>query len=275
MFEIARANGLHADARVRVLAEDASKLSWAILSRYLSATRRIRAITVFEGVALDDVLSFGFNAVEAAVRLYDRDRQSGLTALRDLRLGRQTLAGVRRSLELARAGNADESEVSKSRLLRKRALELKGAETAVHQDNAKLFSVECEITRRPRLSFFKQLGIEARVEGRLVGGANIYAQDAALRSDRFDSDLPAAMLLARFHPRFYLIFSQGTDKNVVDRATSALKAFGSANVGVALQQKATLQLIRKPTMDLVQPDDYEGLRDRLLAEGKTGRVREN
>lgn len=276
LIALAQRDQWQGDAQIRTIAEGSAKLSWAILTRYLSAARRLRTVATREEVAIEELLSPGFNALEAAIRLYERHRDDGLTALRDLHYGRQTLAGVRRSLEFARAGNAVGSEVSKSLLLRKRASELKLAEAALHKDGSRLFGNGCSIIRRPPLQYFRQFGVDARVDGLLVGGGNVFTQDAGTRSDRFDVDLPASLLLAQYYPRFFLIFSQGADTKIMDRAEGALENFGATHVGVAYQQHSKLEIIRQVKNELSAPADYELLRDRLLrAENKSVNVSSN
>lgn len=261
----AREEEWNGDGQVRQLAERATKLSWGALARYLSAFNRIEAIATREGVAVEDLISDGFNSAEVAVRLYDRNREDGLTALRDLHHGRQTLAGVRRALEIAKGGQADGAVVAKSALLRKRKGEILGVEVALRDHGARLFGAGCKITRRPSLRYFKHIGVEARVAGKLVGGANILTPDPALKTDQIETMLPGALLLSNYFPRFFLIFSSGADPDAIDRTRAALKAFEAKHVSVATTVGESFQVEMEPVDRVPTAPGYEVLRDRLLA----------
>jgi hypothetical protein len=268
MLDHARRQGWEGDSRVRKMAEDATRLSWGVLARYLSVFRRLGTVSDREGVPAEHLISDGFNATEAAIRLYDRDRTAGLTALKDLHHGRQTLAGVRRDLELARGGSADGAIVSKSLLLRKRKGEIKEVEVALKEDGAALFGERCTIVRRPPLGFFKQIGVEARRDEMIIGGANILTPDAALKGDSIEAVLPAALLMATYVPVFYLLFSPGADPVAVVRAKTAVQNFEAENVGVATTAGSKFDILRHPKPRRPSDPGYERLRDRLLADGR-------
>jgi hypothetical protein len=215
----------------RKIAEAETRLTWGLLARYLSVMRRLRAVSSQEHISIEQLLSNGFNAVEIAVRIYERSPKDGLLALRDLNRGDLTLAQVRLMLESSKPGRADESAVAKGRLLRKRSAELEVVDLAMERGGHLIFGAGCRVARRPPLRFFRRAGLEARIDGRVVGGADILTPDASLKNDQLEAVLPAALLLAEFFPRFFLIFSPRSDEKVVQKANEALNIF-NAPVGI-------------------------------------------
>lgn len=85
-------------AEIKGLACAVSGYSIGLLNRYVSAFARTRLIAEASHLNPSDLLSPVFNGVEAAVKLYDVDRDRGLDALVQLKEGKTTLAAVRSKL---------------------------------------------------------------------------------------------------------------------------------------------------------------------------------
>jgi hypothetical protein len=268
LAEYSRDQPWNKDDAVRKIAEEATDLSWGLLARYLSVVRRLRAISSREGgIPMDRLLSNGFNAVEVAVRLYDRSARDGLAALRELHFGDLTLSQVRRMLENSKPGTADSSAVAKSRLLRKRGSEIESVERALEARGELIFGAGCRITRRPALRFFRRAGLEARIDGRIVGGADIMTPDASLKHDQLEAVLPTALLLAEFLPRFFLLFSPRSDDKVVERAKEALDLFDASSVGIIkVSEHDQLEFVREASKSSsrIRSDEYDVLKAKLL-----------
>ena len=172
----ASAIGLAEDT-IRRMAQDASGLSRATLGRYVAAVRKLKAAARAAGLPLIALLSPGFNAVEGALRLYERSETKGLETLQALAAGRTGLSEVKRAVSEDFASGED-TYSERSRLLRRRNLELQAIESALVGH----FSKDSFVQRRPALRCFRAPGWEVRglevadrdlqSVARVIGGEN-------------------------------------------------------------------------------------------------------
>jgi hypothetical protein len=269
LFKYVRGQPSAEEDSARKIAEAETRLTWGLLARYLSVMRRLRTVSSQEHVPIDQLLSNGFNAVEIAVRIYERSRTDGLLALRELNRGDLTLAQVRHMLKTSKPGRADESVVAKGRLLRKRSVELERVDRALERGGHLIFGAGCRILRRPALRFFRRVGVEARIGDRIVGGADILTPDASLKNDPLEMVLPTALLLAEYLPIFYLIFSPGSDDKVVQSAKEALDDF-NASVGIfKVSEHGQFDPVRQAGQVSQENRQYDQLKAKLRVVRKT------
>jgi hypothetical protein len=243
---------------VRKIAEDATGLSRGLLTRYLSTIRRVKAAAAAAGLALNEILSPGFNAVETAVRLYDRSPSQGLDILQDLARGRIGLRHVKRAVsqdfELEEA-----SFDPRSRTLRRRGLELQTVEKALA-----LFFPGDWLQRRPPMRYFRHIGWEIRdQDGVCKSGVDVIAAHTDEASSELEAVLPSAALLSHYFPRFYIAFSPNSPRRAADEAVGALELLGLPWFGVIkVQPDLSVDELRKPKgrPDPDRCSEYESLR---------------
>ena len=89
-------------AEIKAIACAMSGYTVGLLNRYISTYARTTLIAEASRLNASDLLSPVFNGVEAAVKLYDFDRDRGLDALIQLKQGKTTLTAVRTKLAEAR-----------------------------------------------------------------------------------------------------------------------------------------------------------------------------
>jgi hypothetical protein len=109
--------------------------------------------------------------------------------------------------------------------------------------------------------------LEARIDGRIVGGADIMTPDASLKHDQLEAVLPTALLLAEFLPRFFLLFSPRSDDKVVERAKEALDLFDASSVGIIkVSEHDQLEFVREASKSSsrIGSDEYDVLKAKLL-----------
>jgi hypothetical protein len=240
---------------------ETSKLSWGVVTRYLSTIRRVKAAAAAAGLETEALLSPGFNGVEAAVRLYDRSASEGLDALVGLREGRLSAGDVSDKLALR---DLKETESSRGMRLRRRGTAIDGVEKALAKESGRLFPKDSTVKRRPALRYFRRVGMEVRREdGTCVCGLDIMASDAGTAADELDEGLSKVVLLSTYFPRFFLVFSADYPAAAVDEAMGALDLIGVRWLGVMkVTPEGTVETLRKP-VGAPAPDrsaEYERLR---------------
>jgi hypothetical protein len=252
---------------VRKIAEDASGLSRGLLTRYLSTIRRVKAAAAANGLAANELLSPGFNAVEAAVRLYDRSPLQGLEILKDLAKGRIALRHVQRAI----SQDFEKEEASfdpRSRTLRRRGLELQSVEKAL----AGFFPKDW-LQRRPPMRYFRHIGWEIRdQDGVCKWGIDVIAAHTDEASSEVEALLPGAALLSLYFPGFYIAFSPNSPQRAADEAVGALELLGLPWIGV-LKVRPDLS-VDEPRKPKGCPDpDRSSLYESLRAKVTIGRGR--
>lgn len=237
-------------AELRAEAAAATRLSPGVLRRYVLLLDRLRNIAELQGLEREAFLSPVFNAAEVAVRIYDRNAEEGLTALRELKAGDVTLVQLRERLskvpvELEGPAEADEKfgrEMQMERndrigrsVVQERHLKVSFMHQALEADRPTRWPNTAKIRRRPRSPFFTgHQGfevVEDDPKGSVICGIEMFVLDRD-RSDYFDGVFAANLTLATFYDRFYFVFSPGTPAGYVSHAADLLRKFGAASVGI-------------------------------------------
>jgi hypothetical protein len=256
---------------LKKLAADATGLSWGVITRYLSTMRRLKAAAAAAGVAPASLLSPGFNAVEAAVRLHAHSPQQGIAALKALHQGRSSLPEIRRSLADAAEAESGRAAVARGNALRRRGQELQKVEDALAGAVGTLFPKDSTVLRRPALRYFRRVGMEVRrADGRCVCGLDLMASDSGGALDEVEQAVAPALVLSTYFPKFYFVFSPGSAEAAVDEAVSALELLGARWFGVMkVGNDLSIEVLRRPAGAPVpdRSDAYESLRA-TLARGR-------
>jgi hypothetical protein len=266
-LETADDYGPWSDETLQHAVEDATDRSWGVLTRYRSVLRRVRAAAAAKGMPAEALMSAGFNAMELAVRLYDRLPTQGFEALVGLKDGTASLAEIRAKLAAAPAGGADGVVVARSRLLRQRAREIKLVEAALSGSAERLFGKDPVVRRRPALLYFRRVGYEvAGEDGRIVCGLDALVPGPAQDRDALDSAMAPAVLLSSYFPKFYLVLSPGCHPQLADLVGEALDALHVHGIGVMQVTEGGAVFIPREPVGYPQPDRtafYESLRRNL------------
>jgi len=249
------------------LAKEATGLDRALLGRYLTTLRRVKSAAAALGIDPDGLLAVGLNALEMALRLYDRSPERGLESFQRLKSGRMSLKEVRHMLADAPQGKVGDDVAMRSRALRQRASEIQAVEAAIEQSVGTLFPKDSIVRRRRGLVYFHRVGIEVvRKDGTTICGVDIVAVDPDSNRDKLDAVLAPVILLSTFFPKFYLVFSPGSDPSAVDEAVEALDLIDARWVGVMkVSVGSEIEVVRKP-VGVPVPDRtsrYESLKSAL------------
>jgi hypothetical protein len=256
---------------LKKLAVEATGLSWGLITRYLSAIRRIKAAAAAAGVTPASLLSPGFNAVEAAVRLHAHSPQEGLASLKALHEGQSSLSEIRRRLADAAEASTGRAAVARGNANRRRGQEVQKVEDALEGAVGTLFPKDSTVHRRPSLRYFRRVGMEVRrPDGRCVCGLDLMASDPGNAIDEVEQAVAPALVLSTYFPKFYFVFSPGSAGEAVDEALSALDLLGARWFGVMkVADDLSIEVLRKPA-GAPEPDRtaaYESLRA-TLAQGR-------
>jgi hypothetical protein len=249
------------------VAKEATGLDRALLGRYLTTLRRVKSAAAALGIDPDGLLAVGLNALEMALRLYDRSPERGLESFQRLKSGRMSLKEVRHMLADAPQGKVGDDVAMRSRALRQRASEIQAVEAAIEQSVGTLFPKDSIVRRRRGLVYFHRVGIEVvRKDGTTICGVDIVAADPDSNRDKLDAVLAPVILLSTFFPKFYLVFSPGSDPSAVDEAVEALDLIDARWVGVMkVSVGSEIEVVRKP-VGVPVPDRtsrYESLKSAL------------
>src|ERR1700676_303824 len=249
------------------VAKEATGLDRALLGRYLTTLRRVKSAAAALGIDPDGLLAVGLNALEMALRLYDRSPERGLESFQRLKSGRMSLKEVRHMLADAPQGKVGDDVAMRSRALRQRASEIQAVEAAIEQSVGTLFPKDSIVRRRRGLVYFHRVGIEVvRKDGTTICGVDIVAVDPDSNRDKLDAVLAPVILLSTFFPKFYLVFSPGSDPSAVDEAVEALDLIDARWVGVMkVSVGSEIEVVRKP-VGVPVPDRtsrYESLKSAL------------
>ena len=234
---------------LRTAASEATRLSAGVLRRYVVLLDRLRAIAASEGLTRDAFVSRVFNAAEVAARIYDLDREKGMTALTDLKAGEVTLAQLRDRLTKIPIATEPAAEPEPKRpspanlargfaAIRSRELKTNFMLDALKARAAELWEPEVVLGRRPVTRFYtSHQGFEiigAGAPGRRLAGVELFILDGKDESELryFEGVFPSYLVLATFYPRFHFAFSPSTPEPSVARAVELLGLFGAASIGI-------------------------------------------
>lgn len=253
------------------LAMEATGLTWGILTRYLTTLRRVKMAAEASGLAPEVLLAPGFNAVETAVRLYERSPAQGLEVLKGLATGSMTTRDMRRMLMDEYDGERPDA-ASRSRTLRRRGVAMDAVEKSLKRNAVTLFPKDSLIQKRPPLRHFRRYGIEVRrSDGSCACGLDAFVSEGDDALDDLDAALPSVFLMSLYFPRHYIVLAPGSPPQVADRAVSAVDLFGYRSIGVLkVHLDLSVETLRKPS-GRPNPDrvaDYEALRAKLAMPGR-------
>jgi hypothetical protein len=241
-------------AGVRAAAQEATGLSWGVLTRYLNVLGRVDRAASYANVSADDLLSLGFNGVELAVRLFDRSPERGIEALRGLHRGTVKVADVRAWLATEPAGAADADVVARSWLLRRNAADIRAVEEAAKAERGSLFPKDSIIRRRRGLRYFRRTGIEVLApEGSPLVGIDVMTDQSSKR-DPLDAGFAQSVLLSTFFQRFYLAFPPAADDSAVGRAGEALDELFVPWIGILCATIDLRLLVVREPVGRPEPD---------------------
>jgi hypothetical protein len=262
---------------IRSSAAAASGYSAGLIARYLATYDRIRRISDDGGPAMGDMLAPAFNTVEAAVKLFELDRQKGLDAFRRLKDGKLTLAAVRSELTDAkvRASERDPTRPSSFssgvKLLSKdvRRRRQSAVVSAIQRGFAQLSGQYEELAWRGKDSFLQGEGVyrirrastfDSQMEQNFGLETVVMAPE---KGPRFvDTILPATIVRARFFLQYYLAFWLHP-MDQIERATLILDALEEDTIGiVSVGQDGRVELRRK-AVSHAKPDAVDRMQAML------------
>lgn len=234
-------------ARIRLSGAEAAQLSSGVLRRFVSLLDRLQAIALIEGLDVEALTSPVFNAAEVAVRIYDRNPEVGLQAIRDLKAGQTTLVKLRELLSTVPAKVA-------ARNARQAEEGGRPAKTAGELFTERLYarhaSMEDAIGRTPmvppgamtskrRSTSFVRTGSGSleivtsvsNLERKVHAAAEllVYENDEV---SSFERHFPAFALLATLYPAFYLVFSPVTPPQYLEAALRLVDQFDIRSIGI-------------------------------------------
>ncbi|MDX3965523.1 MAG: hypothetical protein QHD01_02850 [Bradyrhizobium sp.] len=194
-------------AAVLVQAEASTHLKPLVLKRILAIAERLDRMSRREGIPAVELALPSYNALELALRLYDRDRAAGLRALEELRAGRTTIAELQRRVSSLPPGSADPAAAARSAALVRRAETIRTCRAAIAAYVRSEFGRRAATAPRPAMRHFHRLGFEVRADGRILAGVDLHLTEGAQSKD--SDGLARSLLLARHLPLFVLAFGAG------------------------------------------------------------------
>jgi hypothetical protein len=216
-------------------AQAPAALSVVILKRYVKTLRRLEQIAVEAGMDPAALLPPSFTAAEIAVRLHERDPESGVAALRDLRQRRLGIEELRRRLERA---PLVEDVPPRGVVMAGRAAVVEDIGTVFAAAVPGMFGIGAVSVWRPALRHFCRLGFDVRSgTGNLLAGADVYLSNAAGRSDVLE-DLAQSVLLSFYMPAFLILIGPG----------------GAGTLAAARRAGGVLDLLEAPWIGILSID---------------------
>jgi hypothetical protein len=236
-------------------------VSVPLVSRYLAVVERLQRIEQIEGVPFERLISPVFNSIEAAVRLYERDRQQGLLVLDGLRTRQLKLSDVRERLARASAKSTSEkhgSETLEGRvaheetllaMLPPSALRRQQMLNGLRRNLMKISGAAAAIAPRSRTPRFPYWGFDVSIGLDDQAADSIEIYDVALKNpDRIEARVMASLAYATFWRRFYIAIAPGADLGLALAVNQILQDVGNtASIGLLqFEQDATVEIVRKP-----------------------------
>jgi hypothetical protein len=244
-------------ARAATVWEEAAKateLKAVILKRLVVIAERLERVSRESGIAVADLVSASYGAVELALRLYDRDPKAGLRALSDLRERKTTIAKLQREVSKAPPGSTDPAAAARSAALVRRAETIRICRTAIEGYVRREFGRRAETRPRPVMRHFHRLGFEAAADGRVVAGIDLHLPESPPQSK--DSDgLARSLLLARHLPVFVLALAPGLPATTAREWEEAAGVLGMGWVGmISIAADGTVDPLREAAPNPENPD---------------------
>lgn len=233
--------------------------------RYVALYNRITAIAG-SSLEIASLLPPTFTGGEIAVRLYDRNQEKGLQALRNLRQRRTTIGKLRD--DLSKEPLPEKRELRGS--WNERAKVIANAEILLSRKAARTGNT---VVRRQPLPHFSRTGFEVlSKEGRRLAGIDLYLPDLTqnLTQDPLEP-IAKSVLLSLYFPRFHLMFAHGFSEEDLARAEALLNAFDAGSIGMIVMPNDNSIAEHRPASPrdshLAQSADYEVLADKIRDSG--------
>ena len=199
----------------------ATGVSPVMLSRYVAVLKELELIAP-DPTELSSLVPGSFTGAEVAVRLYHRNREKGLQALKDLREGLTTIDKIRDDLakEPSRRQGFSHPDRAKSAA---------GVETLLAMEAGRLFGAGSRVVGRTSVPYLCRHGFEVMSpDGNSFAGVDLYFPDT---QDPLEP-LARSILLSRYFPRFYVMLAPGFSEDDLGRAAAVLEAFAADSVGL-------------------------------------------
>lgn len=218
-------------------AEEKTRLSRVMLKRFFSAFQDIAAIAAERGVEAADLLPASFSAAEVGLRLYARDAEKGLHALRGLHDRTTSLSDVRAELDQIPSRH-------EAQLLRARHGQLvefcEGALKAAAPD---VFGQGVIVRRRPKVRYFHPIGFEFRdASSRLVGGADLIVSSPPSLPDPL-ATVGLSALLSQYFPKFWFVIGPEVAREIPVRAVEVLEVI-APRIGIIMVEHGRVRTLR-------------------------------
>ena len=228
-------------AEIKAVACAMSGYTVGLLNRYISTYARTTLIAEASRLNASDLLSPVFNGVEAAVKLYDFDRDRGLDALIQLKQGKATLTAVRTKLAEARelqnaAANLPGYSFVPRRLTdveqeRRQASIIRSLQKDFAPLNGRFKKIDWR--KRDRLLRCDDLYIvDGDDQGRDHKAVEMVDAGPESEFNHIDTIIPAAILRSSFFKRYYLVFWTDDTEVHAKRAARLLKWLEVDSIGI-------------------------------------------
>jgi hypothetical protein len=249
----------------KAVAIKSSGLSANMMTRYVSVLARIRDISGKHGIPIDRLLTPVFSATEIAVRIYDKDPASGLSALEKLKERRTTLVKLRDEL----------AEIEKRRQLDKagKGKSIEECEVALREFVKSELGPKVTLVRRPALKPFSKVGwLVLAPRGQPVWGIDLFDADGQV----WEAQLMRAIPLSSFFESFFMLFHGELEEEAFFSAKAVLDFFRAPSFGT-LHLKADGSLQRGRDAGYLvgnRRSDYSAL-EKMFAYGRGPRLGEH
>jgi hypothetical protein len=238
-------------------------LSANMLTRYLSVLARIREISSRHSIPVDRLLTSVFSATEIAVRIYDRDPASGLSALEKLKDRRTTLVKLK--------GELRENEKRRQRERASKGKSIEEREVALRRFVETKLGAASALVRRPALRPFSKVGwLVLDGGGRPYCGIDLFDSEGQV----LEAKLAQAIPLSSFFKQFYILFHGELEEDFLSRLNATLDFFGAGTFGALyMNANGSIEALRSATgnSSAHRGSDYRAL-EALFAYGRGPRV---
>lgn len=278
-------SSIEGTSAIRSSAVVASGYSAGLINRYVTTYARIKKIAEIGGPPIQDMLAPAFNTVEAAVKLFELDKEKGLDAFRKLKDGSLTLSVVRSELTNAkvRATNRDPKAPSSAlKFLSKDVRRYRQNEiiTALQRGFAPLSGQYEEIVWRTQGSFLEGDGIYRIRRSRSLDPLDeeYYGLETVVmateKSPHFvDTLLPASIVRARCFLQYYLAFWSHEPQTEIEHAVGLLDAMNEETIGVVSVGQDGRIVTRRDPKQRANPETVIRLQAMLSIIAKEGWLR--
>jgi hypothetical protein len=230
-----------------------------MLTRYVALLKKLDLIAP-SPAELSSLMPRSFTAGEIAVRLYYRNQEKGLQALKDLRARQTNLEKIRDDL------SKEPLSGDNGRAIRAKAIA--DAETMLTGHAERLFGAGSSVTQRSTVPHLCRIGFEVfSPEGERFAGIDLYLPNLSKTAIQDPLEpIARSIVLSTYFPQFYLMFAPGFSEEDLTRAEAILDAFGSKSIGmIFMPDENSIRQYREATArsDLDRSASYQILADRI------------